>query len=723
MNEMPKRALDRRQFLVTSTLAGGGLMLGFHVPGREAQAATAAAPTPEVNAWIMIKNDDSVIIRVAYSEMGQGSLTALTMLVAEELECDWNKVQAEFVDPRLNITRNKVYRGMATVGSRAIRSSHEYLRQAGASAREMLVAAAAQRWKVSGDECQATKGVITHIPSKRTLTYGAVAEAASKLQAPEKVALKDPSTWTIAGQPLQRLDIVDKVMGKPVYAIDVKLPGMMYAAIAQSPVFGGKLKSFDDTGIKDRKGIHRVVGLEAAVAVVGESYWHAQRALKTLPIVWDEGANSKTSNADIAAFLSSGLTQADVPVARNDGDVNAAMATAAKVVEAEYHVPFLSHAAMEPMNCTAHFTEDGLEVWAPTQNAEAILNSAAKASGLDPLKVNVHLTYSGGGFGRRGGAGPGDYVDQAVRIAKAIGRPVKLIWSREEDIQHDFYRPISSAKFKVGLDAAGMPIAWDTRIAGQSIQSTGNPNAIKDGMDAGFLICFTDNPYDVKNVKVDYGMRNTHVPVGYWRSVNHSQNGYFREAFFDEIARAAGQDPYEYRRKLLVNAPKQLAVLDAAAQKAGWGTPLPAGRFRGIAQVDGYGSFVSAVAEISMNPDGTPHVHRITTAVDCGYVVNPNSVQAQMEGAVVWAMTAALYSEITIKNGRVEQGNFDTYRMLLLNKMPQVDVVLVPSGGFWGGIGEPGAPPVGPAIVNAMLAATGKPTRSLPIIKRTVGSA
>jgi isoquinoline 1-oxidoreductase subunit beta len=411
-----------------------------------------------------------------------------------------------------------------------------------------------------------------------------------------------------------------------------------------------------------------------------------------------------------------------MPVARNDGDVTAAVATAAKVVEAEYHVPFLSHAAMEPMNCTAYFTDEGLEVWAPTQNAEAVLNSAAKAADLDPLKVKVHLTYSGGGFGRRGGAGPGDYVDQAVRIAKAIGRPVKLVWSREEDIQHDFYRPISSAKFKVGLDAAGMPTSWDTRIAGQSILSTGSPGAIKNNMDAGFLVCFTDNPYDVKNVRVDYGMRNTHVPVGYWRSVNHSQNGYFREAFFDEIAHAAGKDPYEYRRQLLAHAPKQLAVLDAAAQKAGWGMPLPAGRFRGIAQVDGYGSFVAAVAEISMNPDGTPHVHRIITAVDCGYVVNPNSVQAQMEGAVVWAMTAALYSEITIKDGRVEQANFDTYRMLLMDKMPQVDVILVPSSGFWGGVGEPGAPPVAPAIVNAMLAATGKPTRSLPIIKRGVSS-
>jgi isoquinoline 1-oxidoreductase beta subunit len=725
MNDM-HLPLARRSFLVsttlvTTTLAGGGFMLGFHIPGRDAEAATTPKDS-EVNAWIMIKGDDSIVVRVAYSEMGQGSFTALAMLVAEELEADWSKVQPEFVDPRLNITRNKVYRGMATVGSRAIRTSHEYLRQAGAGAREMLIAAAAQRWKVPASECQAVKSIITHMPTKRTVKFGDVAEAASKLQPPATVTLKDPSTWTIIGQPLARLDIVEKVMAKPVYAIDVKLPDMLYAAIAQSPVFGGTLKSFDETVIKDRKGIHSVVGLEKAVAVVGDSYWNAQRAVKALPVTWDDGGKGKVSNADIAAFISSGLTAPDMPVARNDGDVAAALATAAKVVEAEYRVPFLSHAAMEPMNCTVRFNDDGLEVWAPTQNAEAVLNSAARAAEIDPLKVKVHLTYSGGGFGRRGGAGPGDYVDQAVRIAKAVGRPVKLVWSREEDIQHDFYRPISAAKFKVGLDAEGMPIAWDTRIAGQSIQGTSNPNGLKNNMDPGFLVCFTDNPYAVENVRVDYGMRITHVPVGYWRSVNHSQNGYFREAFFDEIALAAGQDPYEYRRKLLANSPKQLAVLDAVAQKAGWGTPLPAGRWRGIAQVDGYGSYVAAVAEISLNADGSPHMHRIVTSVDSGYVVNPDTVQAQMEGAVVWAMSAALYGEITIKDGRVEQGNFDTYRMLLMDKMPQVDVILVPSGGFWGGIGEPGAPPVAPAIVNAMLAATGKPVRSLPIIKRGVSS-
>ncbi|MSO72454.1 MAG: xanthine dehydrogenase family protein molybdopterin-binding subunit [Rhodospirillaceae bacterium] len=725
MNNLPNldpnhtSGLDRRSFLVSSAAAGGGFMLGFHIPAGQAATATDA----EVNAWIVINADDSVLIRVAHSEMGQGSMTALAMLVAEELDCDWSKVRTEFVDPRLNITRNKVYGGMATVGSRAVRTSHEYLRKAGASARQMLVSAAAQRWNVPAGECQAAASVITHAASNRKLGYGAVAQAAAKLSPPKDVALKDPSSWKIAGKSTMRLDIAEKVMGKPIYAIDVALPDMLHAAIAQSPVFGGKLKSYDEAAIKNRKGVHSVVPLANAVAVVGESYWHAQRALKAMPIAWDDGANGKVTSTEIAAFLTGGLNDSgDVPVARNDGDVKAALAGAAKVIEAEYRVPFLSHAAMEPMNCTVRFTEGGLEVWAPTQNAEAILSAAARASGIEPTKIVVHLTYSGGGFGRRGGAAPGDYVDQAVLIAKAVGRPVKMVWSREEDIQHDFYRPISSIKFAAGLDAEGNPVAWNTRVAGQSILSTANPAGIKNNMDAGFLICFTDNPYDVKNIKVDYAMRNTHVPVGYWRSVNHSQNGYFRECFFDEIARAAGQDPYEYRRKLLKNAPKQLAVLDAVAKKARWGEPLPPGHFHGIAQVDGYGSYVAAVAEISMNADGSPRVHRVTTAVDCGYVVNPDSVETQLQGAVVWALSAALYGEITIKNGRVEQGNFDNYRMLLMAQMPEVDVVQIPSGGFWGGIGEPGAPPVGPAVANAMLAATGIPVRSLPIIKRSTTS-
>ena len=718
MNKMLK--LDRRSFLIASTAAGGGMMLGFHIP----IANAAPAKDNEVNAWIVISPDDSVLIRVAHSEMGQGAMTGLAQLVAEELGCDWSKVRTEFVDPRLNITRNKVYGGMATVGSRAIRTSQEYLRKAGASARTMLVQAAANQWKVPAGECAASNSVISHAASSRTLSYGAVAEAAAKLTPPADVTLKDPATWTIAGQPKMRLDMADKVRGLPLYAIDVNLPDMLHAAIAQSPVFGGKLKSYDEAAIKNFKGVRQVVALDNAVAVIGDSYWEANRAVRALPIVWDDKGHGNVSNATIQDSLREGLSAQGMPVARNDGDVDKAMATAVKVIEADYRVPYMSHAAMEPMNCTARFNADGtLDVWAPTQNIEAVLGAAARVSGLDPLKVTVHATYSGGGFGRRGGAAPGDYVDQAVLIAKAAGnRPVKMLWSREEDIQHDLYRPTSSARMKVGLDANGMPIAWNTRISGHTILATANPSAIKDNMDVGFLVLFADNAYDVPNIKVDYAMRNSHVPVGYWRSVNHSQNAYFRECFVDELARAAGQDPYEYRRKLLQKAPKQLAVLEACAKAANWGSPLPAGQFRGIAQIDGYGSYAAAVAELSMNADGTPKVHRVVQAIDPGYAVNPDSIKAQMEGSVAWTLSAALYGEITIKDGRVEQGNFDRYRMLLLDHMPKVETVVAASGGFWGGIGEPGGPAVVPAVVNAMLAATGKPVRSLPIIKRGVSA-
>ncbi len=718
MNDMPKLDLSRRSFLLTSSLVSGTFVLGFHFP-----AAAAAAQDTEVNAWVVISPDNSVVVRVAHSEMGQGSMTALAMLVAEELNADWSTVRTEFVDPRENIKRNKVYGGMATVGSRAVRSSHQYLRNAGAGAREMLVAAAAQRLKVPATELVAANSTITHAASKRTLTYGDVAAAAAKLTPPAKVELKDPATWTIAGKPTKRLDIADKVHAKPVYAIDVMLPDMVHAAIVQSPVFGGKLKSHDETAIKNHKGIVQVVPLEDAIAVVADSYWAAQRAVKAIPVTWDDGANGKVSSASIAEFINSGLNQPEAPATRNDGDVKASLAKAAKVIEATYRVPFLSHAPMETQNATVRFSGDIVEVWAPTQNTESVMSAAAQAAGVDPLKVVVHPTFSGGGFGRRGGGGgTTDYIEQATKIAKAVGKPVKLIWSREEDIQHDYYRPISAAKFTAGLDAQGNIVAWNTRIAGQTILSTSAPKAIKDNMDAGFLVAFTDNPYAVENVKVDYAMRNTHVHVGYWRSVNHSQNGYFRECFFDEVAKAAGQDPYEMRRKYLAKAPKQLAVLDTVAKAAEWGKPLPKGMWRGIAQVDGYDSFVAAVAEISLNPDGSPKVHRIVTAIDPGYAVNPDSIKGQMEGAVVWAMSAALYDEITIKDGRVEQGNFDTYPVLRMHEMPIVDVHVVPSGGFWGGVGEPGAPPVAPAIANAMLAATGKPIRSLPIVRRNAAT-
>lgn len=705
--------ISRRSFILRGAAAGGGLMLGLHLPlGRE-RGRAAAALAGEVNAWIVIQPDDTVIIRVSRSEMGQGSFTALPMLVAEELECDWKKVRAEYASVAEHLRRNRVYDSFSTGGSRSIRSSQEYLRQAGATAREMLIAAAAQRWGVPASECRASNSLITHQPSGRSLSFGAVADAASRLAPPKSVALKPPEQWKLIGKPVKRFDTAEKVMGKPVFGIDVRLPDMLFAAIRQSPVFGGSLKSYDEAGIKGRKGVRNVVPLKDAVAVVAESWWQAKQAVESMGVTWDEGPNAKVSSADIMTFLRGGLTAKDVAVARNDGDARASLASASKVVEAEYFAPFLSHAPMEPMNCTARITGDRFEVWAPTQNAEATLAAAAEAAGMSPTKGEVHVTFLGGGFGRRGAYQ--DFTRQAVLIAKAVGKPVNLLWTREEDIQHDHYRPVSLTKLTAGLDASGMPVALQIRVSGQSIIAGLAPDRVANGLDLNFLEGLYDMPYGIRNVLVEYAMRNTHVPVGFWRSVNHTQNAFFKECFLDELAQAAGQDPYQYRRKLLTGKLKELNVLDTAAQKAGWGRPLPAGVFRGIALNEAYGSHCAEVAEVSLSDKGEVRVHRVVCAIDPGYIVNPDTVQAQAEGSIVYALTAALYGEITIKDGRVEQSNFGDYEMLHIDQMPKVEVYPVPTGGFWGGIGEPFTPPVFPAVCNAIFAATGKRLRSLPL--------
>jgi len=710
---MPATAeISRRSFMLTSATVGGGLLLGFHLPAGRGVAPAAAAQAAEVNAWIVIQPDDTVIIRIARSEMGQGSFTALAMLVAEELECDWNKVKAEYASVAEHLRRNRVYVSFSTGGSRSIRSSQEFLRQAGAAARDMLIVAAAQRWGVPASECQAANSAITHQPTGRTLAFGAVAEDASRLAPPKSVTLKPPSEWRLIGKSTKRFDTRDKVLGKPVFGIDVRLPDMLHAAIRQCPVFGGTLKGYDESAIKGRKGIRQIVRLPSAVAVVAESWWQAHQALEALPVTWDEGPNAQASSASIMGFLRSGLTATDPGIARNDGDVAAALARASKVVEAEYTVPFLSHATMEPMTCTAHVTADRVEVWAPTQNAEGTLAAAAEAAGVAPSKVEVHVTFLGGGFGRRGFQ---DYTRQAVAIAKAVGKPVKLLWSREEDIQHDFYRPVSLTKFSAGLDASGMPIAWQARVAGQSIMAAIAPDRIVKGVDLHFLEGLYDMPYGIGNVRVEYAMRNTHVPVGFWRSVNHTQNAFFKECFLDEVAHAAGQDPYQYRRRLLAGKTKELNVLDTAAKKASWGGTLPAGVFQGIALHESYGSHCAQVAEVSVSQKGEVRVHRVVCAIDPGYIVNPDTVQAQAEGSIVFALTAALHGEITIKDGRVEQSNFGDYEMLLMDQMPKVEVYPVPTGGFWGGIGEPFTPPLAPAVCNAIFAATGKRVRSLPL--------
>ncbi len=713
MTLLANGTISRRLFLVSSAVAGGGLMLGVGIPdeARAAGDSEGAAVGAKVNNWIIIQPDNTIIVRIARSEMGQGSFTALPMLVCEELECDWSKVKGEYASATDNLDNS--FGSMSTGGSRAIRDSQEMLRKAGASAREMLLAAAAQKWGVPRAELTAANSVITHIPTGRTMTYGEIAAAAAKLAPPTEVKLKDPSEWKLVGKAQARFDTADKVMAKPVYGIDVRVPGMLYATIAQCPVFGGKLERYDEAKIKMMPGVRQVVPMSDAVAVVGDSYWQARQALAALPITWDEGANAKLDDAAIQEMLRGGLAAADAAVAANEGDTKAALSKAAKVVEAEYSAPFLAHATMEPMNCTAHVMPDKVEVWAPSQNAQATLAEAAKAAGVDPKKVEVHITMLGGGFGRRGAFQ--DFVRQAVTIAKAVDKPVKLLWSREEDMHHDFYRPVSMAKFTAGLDASGMPIAWQTRVAGQSILAAVRPNEVKNGLDKNFLEGLAEIPYAFPNRFVDYAMRNTPVPVGFWRSVNNSQNAFYKESFLDEVAIAGGQDPYELRRKLLQDRPKQLAVLEAAAKQAGWGTPPPAGVFRGIAYHDSYGSLVCEVAEVSVSDRNYIKVHRIVCAVDPGYVVNPDTVVTQIEGAIVYGLTAALYDKITIKNGRVEQSNFDDYPMLRLRSMPKIEVVQVPSGGFWGGVGEVGLPPVAPAICNAIYAATGKRIRSLPL--------
>jgi isoquinoline 1-oxidoreductase subunit beta len=713
--------VDRRSFLASVAAVGGALALGFEIPFG-ARAVHASSAPREITAWIVIEPDETVIIRVAKSEMGQGSFTALPMLVAEELECDWSKVKAEFVSPQENRRRDRVWGNMSTGASRSISASHNDLRRAGATARTMLIAAAAARWNVPETECAADRGVITHLPSGRTITFGRIAAAAADIAPPAQVALKDPKDWTLIGTRQKRFDVADKITGKPIYAIDVQLPNMLYAAIVQCPVFKGTLKSVDETKLADMKGIRCVVKQPDAVAVVADSWWRAKKAAEVLPVSWDVGDNASVSSSTISAHLHEALSAADARVGRNDGDVDRALGQAVKRIEADYEVPFLAHATMEPQNCTAHVTADLAEIWVPTQDGETALAIAADAAGVPPDKVVVHKMMLGGGFGRRGIFQ--DFVRQAVVIAKEVGQPVKLVWTREEDIRHDFYRPVAAARMTAGLDADGIPVAWKIRTAGQSIIAAVSPRVMQFGVDRNFLQgLLEDMPYDVPNYLVDFAMRNTHVPVGVWRSVNHSQNAFFKESFVDEMAYAAGADPYLFRRKLLAKKPKELAVLTAAATHAGWDTSPPLGAFRGIALHNSQNSICAQVVEASVATDGKVQVHRVVSAIDPGYVVNPLTVELQTESAVVYGLAAALYGEITIRDGRVEQTNFHDYPMLRLAEMPRVETVIVASGSSWGGVGETAVPPLAPALCNAIFSATGKRIRSLPLKNHDLRSA
>jgi isoquinoline 1-oxidoreductase beta subunit len=721
--------LKRRHVIGGGAIAAGGLAIGLNLPFSREASAQPNTVEGEVNVWVVIHPDDRVVIRIARSEMGQGSLTGLAQLVAEELECDWSKVGTEYPTPGQNLARNNAWGSFSTGGSRGIRDSQDYVRKGGAVARTLLVQAAANQWKVPSSECSAAASVITHGPSGRRTTYGKVAAAASKLTAPSDVRLKDPKDWKLIGQPVKRLDTAGKLDGSQIYGMDLKLPGMLNAAIRQCPVFGGTVKRFDAAAIAKRAGVKKVVPVgDNAVAVVADTWWHAKTALDALPIEWDEGTHAKASSADFDATLRAALDAPEAAVGQSVGDARAALAEAARKVEAVYAYPHQNHATMETMNATAQWTPERCEVWTPTQNGQAALAATAEAAGLPPSKCDVHKLHLGGGFGRRGAVH--DWVRQAVIIAKSFpGTPVKLIWSREEDMQHGMYHPVTMCKLQAGLDAQGNLTALHMRIAGQSILAGIFPQNVRDGRDpVVFQGLNAPGPeasigYSVPNLLVDHAMRNPHVPPGFWRGVNLNQNTIYLECFLDEVAAATKQDPLALRRRLMEKHPKHLAVLDAVADRIGWDKPAPAGRFRGLAQTMGFGSYVAACAEVSVADDGTLKIHRIVAATDSGHAVNPQQIEAQVEGSFVYGLSAALYGACTVKDGRIEQSNFHDYPVLKLAEMPAVETIVMPSGGFWGGVGEPTIAVAAPAVLNAIYAATGKRIRELPLSRHSLKKA
>jgi isoquinoline 1-oxidoreductase beta subunit len=719
MNKHVAPQMNRRAFVIGTAAVGTGLALGLDIPFGGPTVVRAADGSPEINAWVVIRPDDTVVIRIARSEMGQGTLTGLAQLVAEELECDWSKVVTEFPTPGQSVARKRVWGDFSTGGSRGIRTSQDYVRKGGATARMMLIQAAANEWKVPATECTAANSIITHTPSGSTTTYGKVVEAAAKLTPPADVKLKDPKDWKLVGKGVKRLDTPDKVTGTTVYGIDVKLPGMLNAAIADCPVTGGKLKSFDEAKIAGMKGVKKVVKVgDTAVAVVADTWWHAKTVLEALPIVWDEGENAKVTSASIAKWLSEGLDSGPAYVGNKNGDAMASLAGAVKKVEAVYNYPYQNHATMEPMNATALYTPDKCEVWCGTQNGEAAFAAVLEGSGLPADKCEVHKLMLGGGFGRRGQT---DYVRQAVEIARQMpGTPIKLLWSREEDMTHGRYHPITRCKMTAGFDANNNLTALHIRLSGQSILFSLRPEALVNGMDPAAFAGLNANGdaafgYSVPNLLVEHAMRNPHIIPGFWRGVNINHNALYVECFMDELASAVGQDPLEFRRKLMKDHPKHLAALNAVADKIGWGTPAPQGVYRGLAQHMGYGSYVSAAAEISVTDGNKIKVHRIIGATDPGYAVNPAQIDRQVAGSFVYGLTGLFYGGCTVKDGRIEQTNFDSYNSMRINEMPKVESIVMPSGGFWGGVGEPTICVAGPAVLNAYFAATGKRIRSVPL--------
>jgi isoquinoline 1-oxidoreductase beta subunit len=715
--------LSRRHFMLTAATAAGGLMIGIGAaPGRARAATVPAQPwnydnayaANEIDAWIAIDPDDSILIRYQRSEMGQGSMTALPMMITEELQCDWSKVRIEYASPNRNLRENNVYGSMVSAGSRSVRGSQKMVQQVGASARERLIAAAAARWNVPASECKAAASVVTHQPSGRTLRYGELAADAAKVTLAKEPTIKTPAQFTFIPRPMPRVDVARKTDGSAKFGIDAQVPGMVFAAITACPVPGGKLKSVDDSVLSGEPGIVQVVKLENAVAVVATgSFWRAKRALSRLQPEWDVGAAGSVDSDQLSKAYRAALNE-PMLTARNDGDVDKAMSGAAKTFEAIYETPYLSHSPMEPMNATVNLQPDRLDVWVGTQAADGALEAAAKASGLKPEQVYVHNGFVGGGFGRRDA---NDEVAQAIAIAKVVKRPVKLVWTREEDTRQDKFRPHAVVAFKAATGPDGMPTAWSMRVVTSSIFASVGRSFPATKVEPQTVAGLADNGYKVPNMRVESLLKNTHLPVWFWRAPGANQHVFAIESFLDEIAAASGLDPYQVRRKLLDGKPDWLKVLDTAAEKGDWGKPLPKGSGRGIAICTDTDSLCAQVAEVTVRPDGEVKVNRVTVALDTRYMVNPQTIAEQAEGSVIFGLSAALYGKITIKDGAAVQGNFDTYRMVRLAEAPKIDVYLVPSGGkVWGGAGEPATPPIAAAVANAIFAATGKRIRSLPII-------
>jgi len=706
---MTTATLNRRSFLQVTAAAGGGLLVGTYLPSFTDGEALEAAGVFEPNVWIKVNADDTVRIMLTMLEMGQGVMTSMPMLVAEELDFDWTKIKTEWAgaDPKYG---NPNFGGQQlTAGSNSVRGMWKVLREAGATARVMLVTAAAQTWGVAENTCTTDKGEVIHQASGRRLKYGALVDKAAALPVPKTVALKDPKNFKLLGNSLARLDVPEKVNGTAIFGIDVKLPGLLTARVVRCPVFGGKVARFNADKAKAVPGVKQVVQISTGVAVVADNYWSASRGAQALDVTWDEGPLATLTTAEILTRYKE-LAQKPGKVARNDGNADAAIANS-KSFERTFEAPFLAHATMEPMNCTADYRADGCDVYVPTQGQTPSHQAAVAASGLPADKVKIHVTYMGGGFGRRGEA---DFVTDAVETSKAVGKPVKVVWSREDDMQHDYYRPISYARMWGAVDASGKPTVFKQHIVQQSLMKRigGLP---PNGVDFISVDGSANLPYDIPNIRVEYTENDPGIPFGFWRSVGASFQGFVVEAFIDEMATAAGKDPFEFRRNLLGKSPRHKAVLELAAEKSGWGKPLPAGRFRGIAVMDAFGSYLAQVTEVSVDARGAVKVHRIVCTVDTGWVINPDTIKAQMEGGIVYGLTAALKGEITIKNGRVEQRHFGDYQMLRHNEMPEIEVFIVPSTEVPGGIGEPSTALAAGSLVNAVAAATGRRVYSLPI--------